>query len=416
MEFARDRRKRRMVKNRKGKRIASHGMRASHEKPMKAGGFFSPKVEPPSCVDLRKWCSPVENQSQSNSCCANAAVGAYEYLCCRAAAESGDTPGDVSRLFVYYVGRLRDKQRYRDSSPIADEGMTIAGAIDALSMKGACLKSSWEFDLSNVNVKPPPEAFDEAMHYKVSRAESVPVDVTAMKACLAAGFPILFGLKLTAKFFHPGKSGRVAVPDPNDPKSAEHGLHAMLIVGYSDRIESFIVRNSWGEDWGDGGYCYIPYAYAGNEQFNFCGQYVIYSLTDTDFTPEAADEDKIAPEPADDESDAGGEIEVEDEDIDEAEEVVDHEEADDMFDPIAEARRAFNRFDIDGNGTLNTKELFKALLLTGTFMKRKKVRKLIKKYDEDGSGSLSFEEFIKLPGVIPVDRGGTPSDHDDDED
>lgn len=78
---------------------------------------------------------------------------------------------------------------------------------------------------------------DEAMRYKVSRAESVPVDVTAMKACLAAGFPILFGLKLTAKFFHPGKSGRVAVPDPSDPKSAEHGLHAMLIVGYSDRIE-----------------------------------------------------------------------------------------------------------------------------------------------------------------------------------
>lgn len=62
-------------------------------------------------------------------------VGAYEYLCCRAAAESGDTPGDVSRLFVYYVGRLRDKQRYRDSSPIADEGMTIAG--EHRNMNGA---------------------------------------------------------------------------------------------------------------------------------------------------------------------------------------------------------------------------------------------------------------------------------------
>lgn len=143
---------------------------------------------------------------------------------------------------------------------------------------------------------------------------------------------------------------------------------------------------------------------------------MIYSLTDTDFTPEAADEDNVAPEPADDESDAGGEIEVEDEDIEEAEEVVDNEEADDMFDPIAEARRAFKRFDADGNGTLNTKELFKALLLTGTFMKRKKVRKLIKKYDKDGSGSLSFEEFIKLPGVIPVDRGGAPPGDDDDDD
>ena len=25
--------------------------------------------------------------------------------------------------------------------------------------------------------------------------------------------------------------------------------HAMLAVGYSDRSQSFIVRNSWGEDW-----------------------------------------------------------------------------------------------------------------------------------------------------------------------
>ena len=24
-------------------------------------------------------------------------------------------------------------------------------------------------------------------------------------------------------------------PDPDDPQSSEHGLHAMLIVGYSDR-------------------------------------------------------------------------------------------------------------------------------------------------------------------------------------
>lgn len=64
----------------------------------------------------------------------------------------------------------------------------------------------------------------------------------------------------------------------------------MLIVGYSDAEARFIVRNSWGTDWGDRGYCYIPYDYCANPKFNFLGQYAIYGLTDTDFTPEPLDD------------------------------------------------------------------------------------------------------------------------------
>jgi hypothetical protein len=58
---------------------------------------------------------------------------------------------------VYYVGRMRDKQIFKDKSPISDDGMTLAGAIDALSMKGACLQNLWPFDLSKINDNPPPQ-------------------------------------------------------------------------------------------------------------------------------------------------------------------------------------------------------------------------------------------------------------------
>jgi len=35
------------------------------------------------------------------------------------------------------------------------------------------------------------------------------------------------------------------------------GMHSMLVVGYN--LDGFILRNSWGTDWGDNGYCIFPY-------------------------------------------------------------------------------------------------------------------------------------------------------------
>jgi len=83
----------------------------------------------------------VEDQSQSNSCCANAVAGAYEYLCKRKALETGDSVGDISRLFIYYVGRKNDQVTWNEDPSKApkDEGMTLTGAINALQAKGACL-------------------------------------------------------------------------------------------------------------------------------------------------------------------------------------------------------------------------------------------------------------------------------------
>ena len=56
-----------------------------------------------------------------------------------------------------------------------------------------------------------------------------------MREALSSGHPIVFGLKLTAQFFRPLPGGFIPTPDASDPQSAEHGLHAMLLVGYNDR-------------------------------------------------------------------------------------------------------------------------------------------------------------------------------------
>jgi hypothetical protein len=65
----------------------------------------------PDKIDLRRYMTPVEDQSRIGSCTANAVAGAYEYLCNRRALDKGDTPGDISRLFIYYVARKYDQSR-----------------------------------------------------------------------------------------------------------------------------------------------------------------------------------------------------------------------------------------------------------------------------------------------------------------
>lgn len=122
-------------------------------------------------VDLRPYMSPVEDQRNSNSCAANAVAGSYEYLATRAAIRDGEDSsyvGDISRLFIYYVGRKRDQVMWGENTKQKpkDEGMTLQAAIEAVQLKGAALQSSWPYDLQNVNARPPEEAFQEAMNFK----------------------------------------------------------------------------------------------------------------------------------------------------------------------------------------------------------------------------------------------------------
>ncbi len=48
------------------------------------------------------------------------------------------------------------------------------------------------------------------------------------------------------------------MPQSNE---AQIGGHAVAAVGYDDANQWFIVRNSWGNNWGMNGYFTLPYAY-----------------------------------------------------------------------------------------------------------------------------------------------------------
>ena len=108
------------------------------------------------------------------------------------------------------------------------------------------------------------------------------VDQTAeaMEQVLAQGFDIIFGFAVYASFESQAvaKSGIMPMPEK---KEKDLGGHAVLIVGYDRTKKMFIVRNSWGAEWGDKGYFYMPYEYALDP--NLCDDFwAIYTVEDED--------------------------------------------------------------------------------------------------------------------------------------
>jgi C1A family cysteine protease len=225
------------------------------------------KTDLPQKVDLRPFMTKVENQKHLSSCTANATAGAYEYL---AKKHLKKRAFEVSRLFVYYNARLRK------SSDIKDKGSYIQYAIESLHKLGACTEETWPYDTQKVNDKPHSPTYEEAANFKVQESKFVPTDLKAWKQCLSEGYPIIFGIALFKGFDACTQNkGIVPMPSPDEATRQAHGLHAMLCVGYSEVDKMFIVRNSWGEQWGDKGYCYMPYDYVINAKLNMGDSWMI---------------------------------------------------------------------------------------------------------------------------------------------
>ena len=235
----------------------------------------------PAKVDLRPFMTPVEQQGEIGSCTANSMAGAYEYLAKR---HLGDDAGDVSRLFIYY------NAREKDGTLSEDAGSTIRTCIEVLQEHGACSEGTWAYNENKFKQKPSENAYNEARNFLIEDTERIENDLHAWKSCLAEGYPIAFGIEIFESMQQTKRNGRIPIPDTD---TEEHlGGHAMLCVGYIEADKVFIVRNSWGEEWGDKGYCYMPYDYLLNEDFNDGDNWIIKNITDLDFSQGVVSDDE----------------------------------------------------------------------------------------------------------------------------
>jgi hypothetical protein len=241
--------------------------------PPKAAGeqpdwSFTEKLRPalkivwPGDVDLSPHTTST-NQYSAGSCAGNATADSVEVL----NSIEGLAKVELSRLFVYTLARnFMDVDLDGKSDIDKDDGTYIRLCFDVLSKFGICRedlagdKGGWPYDLSKLHVLPSLKAMRAATGHRIHsyyRIDETGQDrVDAILAALRGNHPVVFGTSVTRAFTQLRDAGPVAPPEGE----ATIGGHAMMLCGY-DRTKGFLMHNSWGTGWGDGGFAYLTEDY-----------------------------------------------------------------------------------------------------------------------------------------------------------
>lgn len=197
-------------------------------------------------VDLAHALPPIWDQGPAGSCTAQATGTCVSYGCQR----SGWLMETPSCLDIYYRARLAIGTQSWDS------GAMISDCLEALSTTGWIEERDWPYDLSALAVPCPDALRGPADHRRLIDYEALDWHVESIQWELACGNLVVVGMTVYESFETVGNDG--IVPEPGGKVA---GGHAMVVVGYDALAKRFRVRNSWGLNWGDWGYCWISESY-----------------------------------------------------------------------------------------------------------------------------------------------------------
>jgi hypothetical protein len=223
----------------------------------------------PDSIDLRDWlyrpslaplpprvvnCNRVPeilDQGTEGACTGFALAAVIQYHLGRRAGKKR-----VSPRMIYELARRYDKWPGEGY-----EGSSARGAMKGWVAHGVATRKTWPDDLHGKEHFTPAVA-DEARklpggaYYRVRHR-----DVRDMHAALVESGILYITLMVHSGWKNPsGRGTRVdqglTLPVIERRDAATDG-HAVAIVGYTE--EGFIVQNSWGESWGEGGFALLPY-------------------------------------------------------------------------------------------------------------------------------------------------------------
>jgi len=184
-----------------------------------------------------------------------------EYYQCRAFSKYFDG----SRLFLYKATRNLEGWT-------GDTGAYLRSTMKAMVLFGVPPERYWPYQISQFDVEPTAfcysfgQSFKTVKYYRIDPPGTSPSKVlSTIRRNLAAGLALMFGFTVYNSI-PPIGAGNGEIPFPG-PTERVLGGHAIVAVGYDDKKQigkekgALLIRNSWGTEWGELGYGWLPYAY-----------------------------------------------------------------------------------------------------------------------------------------------------------
>jgi C1A family cysteine protease len=204
-------------------------------------------------VDLRQWDTLVENQGNLSSCTGHVITTCYEL---QQKIKGHKNVEELSRLFVYYNARLLENLHLEDDGIIS-----IRNLMKASAKYGLCKESLWPYSEDRVLISPDAEAYHDASTRLITNYRHIN-SITDMLEVLSLDKPIVLGINIFQGFMTPSEI--IDLPDSGEEYI---GGHAVSILGYREHDGVFLIKNSFGPDWGNGGYSWLSFDYVRQHAF-----------------------------------------------------------------------------------------------------------------------------------------------------